>query len=185
MKFRWTAIVAVACVLGSVALGVLAVSQYRLGVEKRGELTRLEATLAKLQAESAGYHRAADEVAALRTELKRFAEQVPYQPDLGQLLSEVGRQLAGGGAVDREILTFPTVNGTPLNRVPVSLRFKGSTSGTMALLRQIENYNRLTRIDRIVLEKADPASAGPISASVEFSLFSRASQEGLSWTSVE
>ena len=185
MKFRWTAIVAVACLLGTAGFGVLVGDQYRRGVAKRGELMRLEKTLAKLQADSAAYHRAAEEVTALRTELKRFAEQVPYQPDLGQLLSEVGRQLAGGGASDREILTFPTVSGSPLNRVPVSLRFKGSTAGTMALLRQIENYDRLTRIDRIVLEKGDPASNGPISTAVEFSLFSRASQEALSWTSGE
>jgi hypothetical protein len=101
------------------------------------------------------------------------------------LLSEVGRELAGGGASDREILTFPTVSGSPLNRVPVPLRFKGSTVSAMALLRQIENYDRLTRIDRIVMEKSDPASQGPISTAVEFSLFSRASQEALSWTSGE
>jgi Tfp pilus assembly protein PilO len=185
MKLRWTGIIAAACVLLSVGMGVLAGDQYRRGMDKRRELAQIEGTLVKLKADSAAYRRTAEEVTLLRGDLKRFAEQVPYQPDLGQLLSEVGRELAGGGASEREILTFPTVSGSPLNRVPVSLRFKGSTASAMALLRQIENYSRLTRIDRIVLEKTDPTSTGPISTAVEFSLFSRASQEALSWTSGE
>jgi Tfp pilus assembly protein PilO len=185
MKLRWTAIVAVACLLVSAGLGVLAADQYRRGMDRRGELDTSQARLAKLQEESAAYRRTAEQVTALRSQLKRFAEQVPYQPDLGLLLSEIGKELAGGAASEREILTFPTVAGSPLNRVPVSLRFKGTTASAVALLRQIENYNRLTRIDRIVLEKSDPTAKGLISTAVEFSLFSRASQEALSWTSAE
>jgi hypothetical protein len=163
----------------------LAVAQYKEVLGERDRVRMLEKSLADYRARGDGYRRTAAEVEGLRAEYKRFCDRVPFQPDIGQMLEEVGRDVVGSTAAEREILTKPTVPGFPLNRAPVLLKFKGSAEQAFALIRKIEGDGRLTRIDRVLLEQAAPGTDKPLTVLVEFSVFSRASEEALTWSSEE
>lgn len=128
----------------------------------------------------------------LRGQLKAFADRAPYQPDISVLLADLGGDVpegpagdsagsnAGNGG-DREIVMRPTVGGTRLNRNPVVLRMKGPADATMALLQRIEQYRCLTRVSRVYLEKRSPEADVPPLVEIEFTLFSQAAPEALSW----
>jgi hypothetical protein len=160
-------------------LGVLGTLRYREVESKRRHLASLEGRLRASDAAADRYRRAAREVPGLRAAHRRFLEQAPFQPDLGLLLERVGRDLAGEDA-EREIVTHPVVAGHLLNRTPILLRFKGSADRAFSVLRHIENHGLLIRIERIRMEQPSPGSDQPLAVLVEFSLFSRASEEALS-----
>ena len=166
------------------ALAVCGTARYRQIASKRAELASLTQRLGTSNAAANRYRRAAREVPRLRVEHRRFVEQAPLQPDLGLLLERVGED-SRGEAADREIVTHPMVAGHLLNRTPIVLRFKGSADRVLSVLRHIENHGLLTRIERVRMEQPNPGSTQPLSVQVEFSLFSRSSEEALSCTLAE
>ena len=165
-------------------LAVGGTARYRQIAARQAELTALSHRLGTSDAAAARYRRAAGEVPRLRAEHKRFLDQAPVQPDLGLLLERVGED-SRGAAAEREIVTSPVVAGHMLNRTPILLRFKGSADRALSVLRHIENHGLLTRIERVRLEQANPGSDEPLSVQVEFSLYSRSSEEALSCTIAE
>lgn len=158
--------------------------RYREIASKRAELASLARRLGASDAAASRYRRAAREVPRLRAEHRRFLEQAPLQPDLGVLLERVGAD-SRGEAAEREIVTHPVVAGHLLNRTPILLRFKGSADRALSVLGHIENHGLLTRIERVRMEQSNPGSEQPLSVQVEFSLFSRSSEEALSCTIAE
>jgi hypothetical protein len=169
-----------------VAAGVAACGavRYRQVASRRAELAALTQRLSASNAAAARYRRAAGEVPRLRAEHRRFVEQAPLQPDLGRLLERVGEDSRVEGA-QREIVTQPVVAGHLLNRTPILLRFRGSADRVLSVLRHIENHGLLTRIERVSMEQSSPGTEQPLAVQVEFSLFSRSSEEALSCTIAE
>ena len=166
------------------ALAVVGTMRYRQIAAKRAAKASLVQRLEASTAAAVRYRRAAGEVPQLRAEHRRFLEQAPLQPDLGLLLERVGED-SRGEAAEREIVTHPVVAGHLLNRTPIVLRFKGSADRVLSVLRHVENHGLLTRIERVRLEQSNPGSEQPLSVQVEFSLFSRSSEEALSCTIAE
>jgi hypothetical protein len=177
-------ILVAAGVVVAAGLAVGGTVRYREIASKRAELASLAQRLGASNAAASRYRRAAAEVPRLRAEHRRFLEQAPLQPDLGLLLERVGGD-ARGEAADREIVTNPVVAGHLLNRTPILLRFKGSADRALSVLGHIENHGLLTRIERVRMEQSTPGSEQPLSVQVEFSLFSRSSEEALSCTIAE
>jgi len=176
-------IVAAAFVVAA-GLAALGTVRYRQVASKRAELASLAQRMAASNAADSRYHTAAREVPLLRAEHRRFVAQAPVQPDLGLLLERVGQD-SRGEAAEREIVTHPMVAGHLLNRTPILLRFKASTDRVFTVLGHIENHGLLTRIERVRMEQSNPGTDQPLSVQVEFSLFSRSSEEALSCTIAE
>ena len=173
-----------AVVVLAAGLGAFGTLRYRAIASKRAELASLAQRMAASNAAASRYRRAAHEVPLLRAEHRRFLERAPVQPDLGLLLERVGQD-SRGEAAEREIITHPMVAGHLLNRTPILLRFRGSADRVFTVLRHIENHGLLTRVERVRMEQANPGSEQPLSVQVEFSLFSRSSEEALSCTIAE
>ncbi len=173
-----------AAVVVAAGLAVFGTVRYREIASKRADLASLAQRMAASNAAGSRYRAAAREVPLLRAEHRRFVGQAPVQPDLGLLLERVGQD-ARGEAAEREIVTHPMVAGHLLNRTPILLRFRGSADRVFTVLRHIENHGLLTRVERVRMEQANPGSEQPLSVQVEFSLFSRSSEEALSCTIAE
>ena len=176
-------LVAAAVVLaaGFAAFGTV---RYQAIAAKRAELASLAQRMAASNAAASRYRVAAREVPLLRAEHRRFVGQAPVQPDLALLLERVGQD-SRGEAAEREIVTNPLVPGHLLNRTPILLRFKGSADRVFSVLKHIEDHGLLTRIERVRMEQSNPGTEQALSVQVEFSLFSRSSEEALSCTIAE
>jgi len=153
---------------------------------RRAAVDAVEADLrAAVQANSA-MARATAQLPLLRRDVAAFVKQVPGNADLGPLMEAVGEALNADGVVEREVLTRPTVAGQPVARVPFSVQYRGSFDGTIALLKRMQEGPRLTRIDRVLMERSGGSDEhAPLRVEVEFSTFARTSQELESWATAE
>jgi hypothetical protein len=101
-------------------------------------------------------------------------------------METLGEALNADGVVEREVLTKPTVAGQPVARVPFSVQYRGSFNGTIAMLKRMQEGQRLTRIDRVLLERSGGGEdLAPLRVEVDFSTFARTSQELESWATAE
>jgi hypothetical protein len=173
-----------AAVVVAAGLAAFGTARYRAVAGRRAELASLAQRMAASNTAESRYRAAARQVPLLRAQHRRFVGQAPVQPDLALLLEQVGQD-SRNEAAEREIVTHPMVTGHLLNRTPILLRFKGSADRVFTVLRHIENHGLLTRIERVRMEQANPGSDQPLAVQVEFSLFSRSSEEALSCTIAE
>ena len=117
----------------------------------------------------------------LRQSARQFALKVP--PEQGPLLESIGADLTADGAPEREIMTKPTIPGQPVARVPFSLQYRGTFGGTVGLLNRLQGGNRLTRVERIVVERTSTGNPNDktLRVQVDFSTFSRTAKELEQW----
>lgn len=155
-------------------------------------LAVLEADIDRVAQTNAQAEQAISDLPELRQAVQRFARQVPPDSDLSPLLESIGTDAAAHGMpLDREIATKPTIAGNPVARIPFSLQYRGSFRGTIALLKRLQEADLLTRVERIVVEKAATTTAAatttttegarPLKVQVEFSTFARTAKELEAW----
>ena len=163
-----------------------AVAHHQLLSSRAVELSTINEEIRRTASANAEAERAVSELASLRAAVRRFATQVPPDSDLSPLLESVGSDLTPGAAPEREIVTKATVHGQPVSRIPFSLQYRGSFTGTVALLKRLHGGELFTRVERIVMERA-PSAEGetPLKVQVDFSTFARTSKELEAWAHAE
>ena len=174
----------VAAIVVVVAAGAYAHWQ-ALG-SRREQLAVIEMDLRAVEQTNAALEGATAQLRELRRDVESFARAVPPNSDLGPLMEAMGEALNSDGVVEREVLTKPTVAGQPVARVPFSLQYRGSFNGTIALLKRMQEGQRLTRVDRVLMERSGTGESDtPLRVEIEFSTFSRTSQELETWANAE
>lgn len=163
-----------------------AVAHWKVVDGRRAELAAVEVRLHDAEQANGALDHLTAQLPQLRRDVETFAKAVPPNADLGPLMEAMGDALNSDGVAEREVLTKPTVAGQPVARVPFSLQYRGSFNGTVALLKRMQEGHRLTRVDRVLMERT---SAGdvmtPLRVEIEFSTFSRTTQELESWANAE
>jgi hypothetical protein len=172
--------------VGIVLMIGAAIAHHRLLSSRAVELLTINDEIHRTANDNAAAERALSDLPGLRESVRRFAKQVPPDSDLSPLLESVGSDLTPGAAPEREIVTKPTIPGQPVARIPFSLQYRGSFSGTVALLDRLHNGSLFTRVERIVMERGTGTEANhPLRVTVDFSTFARTSKELEAWAQVE
>jgi hypothetical protein len=146
------------------------------------DLAALEADIHRTAQANIDAERLIRDLPELRAAARRFALEVP--PEQGPLLESIGADLTADGAPEREIMTKPTVAGQPVARVPFSLQYRGTFAGTVSLLNRLQDGERLTRVERIVVERSATGDANDrktLRVQVDFSTFARTAKELEQW----
>lgn len=169
-----------------VVVAVAATAHWRMLSARGAQVAEVEASLRTAEEANAALEQATMQLPQLRRDVEVFAKAVPPNADLGPLMEAMGEALTQDGVNEREVLTRPTVAGQPVARVPFSVQYRGSFQGTIALLRRMQEGRRLTRVDRVVMERTSADQpVSPLRVEIEFSTFSRTSQELESWANAE
>ena len=171
---------------GIVLMFAAAIGHHRLLSSRAVELSTINDEIRRTASANAEAERAVGELASLRAAVRQFAKQVPPDSDLSPLLESVGSDLTPGAAPEREIVTKATIPGQPVSRIPFSLQYRGSFTGTVALLKRLHGGELFTRVERIVLERSPSAEGqAPLKVQVDFSTFARTSKELEAWAHAE
>jgi Tfp pilus assembly protein PilO len=176
-----TFVIVITAALAVVGAGLV---HYRAVSGLGNDLDRLERELSSMQAME-GTERATAGLSELRHAAAQFVNMVPDSTDLSGMLEELGRELDQGEALDREVATRPTIGGLDLSRIPVAIHFRGSFGQAFAVLKHVESSRRLTRLDRMLLERPPGDVQRPLKVEIEFSTFARTGKEAAAWAAAE
>jgi Tfp pilus assembly protein PilO len=174
-------------VLAAAVIGISAAAllHVRALSSRDEELAAISAQIERTAQANAQAEQIVREIPELRQAVRRFARQMPPDANLSLLIESVGENPATDGQPEREIVTKPTIAGALVARTPFSLRYRGSFRGTIAVLRRLQDGDLLTRVERIVLERAANEPRTPLRVQVDFSTFSRTSKELEKWAQAE
>ena len=163
-----------------------AVLHYKVLADLRVEVAAVEAQLRDAEQTTVALQALTAQLPQLRHQVTDFAKAVPPTADLGPLMEAMGDALNSDGVAEREVLTKPTVAGQPVARIPFSLQYRGSFNGTVALLKRMHEGQRLIHVDRVVMERTGAGeNLTPLRVEIEFSTFSRTTQELESWANAQ
>ncbi|MBT8485292.1 MAG: type 4a pilus biogenesis protein PilO [Phycisphaerales bacterium] len=102
---------------------------------------------------------------------------LPRQPQLGPLLERLSADLEAVGLTVRELRAESVVRQSEVDRIPILLECSGTYAGLRELIRRIEDYERLVRIDRLGVSGDAVAAPGNLDAGMELSTFIRVAED--------
>jgi Tfp pilus assembly protein PilO len=160
-------------------------THYALLSAKRTRLQALQSKLADARSVTMVSARLPGEVALAREELREVARRVPSDGEVGGLLQHIGAAMNECNMAEREVVTHPTVAGSPFARIPLSLRLRGSFQDVFKLLGRIEQAGRAAHIDRLVVETSSEQRNAPLRVEIDLSTYSRHPEEAAAWAALE
>jgi Tfp pilus assembly protein PilO len=153
---------------------------YRAITSSQQRLATVMSDAAKLHADNEHARQLSSQLSQLEREVARISARIPTESNLGAVLESLSNQLAQLKVSAQEILTQPTVVSKDFSRVPVSIKFRGSSEQSYAVLKHLKDLPYVARIGRLTIDQ--PGDGGPPEVSIEFSVFHRAAQESVTWT---
>lgn len=89
------------------------------------------------------------EVKAMQASIDSQKQHLSGAGEAAEVVSSLGSAMERQGVNDPEVQTQPVIVGNDFCVAPVLVRYRGSFSQTLSLLKEIENGPRLMRVDRL------------------------------------
>lgn len=129
--------------------------QYRKVRQLRHQIVQAEQKLQHDRALAETVPDLAREVEQLRRQHSNFDRRLPQQKELGEFLREISTTIAAERLTNQVIEPGSPTTGPLYNNLPIIMEFDGSFRGLANFLTQIDQMERLTRIERIRIEPSD------------------------------
>jgi len=135
------------------------------------------ATLAAIQMEVAQAQQkiAADTVhiqlESLQSQLADMNTIVPVSHEVAPVLEKLARDLQSLGVSERSLTTAPAIKQGSITQLPLNVTFRGSFASVFQWLERVNQYDRLVRVERLILRKdtsaADPSASLSVTARLD------------------
>lgn len=112
----------------------------------------------------------AKEVQRLEESVRIYARQFPRNPELGHFirdLTEISQRLSLG---EWKLAPKTPKRGESYFELPIMMQFEGDFTNAKTFLRQVENMQRLTRVQKLQL-KAKDLKSGVVQVEVETNIY--------------
>ncbi|HQE42215.1 MAG TPA: type 4a pilus biogenesis protein PilO [Phycisphaerae bacterium] len=117
------------------------------------------------------------EVESLTAQTTHFERRIPREPMLGGFLEELARMAQQQALQSEAIQPGEPVRCGEVFALPIALKVRGPFAKVHALLRNIEQIPRLTRIDRFI-SVADEEHPGNVIVELDLKVFYQAIEQG-------
>ena len=110
------------------------------------------------------------DIQATITKANAIVEKIPADNDISELLSSLGRDLDNNQTTDRQ-LTTGRATGDVIQQIPIQVRFSGSFDSTCRLLRRLDEYPRLIRVDQMTMQRIPEDATAKLNVELNLSTF--------------
>ncbi len=108
----------------------------------------------------------------MRHTLETASKLIPKSNELATFLRSVDSELDHQNMIEAEKLTERIINGRDYNVIPLTLRFRGGYDGVFQFVHNLENEERLIRINRLEVKGKPSKPEEPVDVRVELTTFS-------------
>ncbi len=117
------------------------------------------------------------DVAALRDELARREAVLGIEQGVGSLMRALSADLNDLELSNRSLTSGNTRQEGTVKQIPLSLSFKGSFADTFELLRRVQDYDRLIRIEQLSINREGRSLSDEVMVSAKLVTFARGDKE--------
>lgn len=140
------------CVLAGGFLAGVFYPQHRRIREARQQIALTEQQLQSDRVRAATVPELARQVEQLKRRHRNFDRRLPKQKELGEFLREISTTILAERLTDQVIEPGSPTAGALYNVLPIIMQFDGTFGGLANFLSRIDQMERLTRIESIIIE---------------------------------
>jgi Tfp pilus assembly protein PilO len=142
-----------------VATAVVYVPQQRKLRALQAEISREKLKLAETAKQTAAVPQLIRQVDQMKKRYSNFGRRLPQQRELGGFLREISENLAQERLADQTIEPGSPTRAELFHTLPIVMRFHGSYLSLASFLQRLDEMERLTRVQRLVIRGSNTATA--------------------------
>jgi Tfp pilus assembly protein PilO len=150
----------VLAILAAMVLGATVVVYLPQGRELEGIKSEIAQTQIDIETDAqqvASVPALVRQIETMRNQYKDFDRKLPKRKDLGEFLRQINGSIASENLTNQLIEPGNPVKEELFHTLPIIMRFKGSYMSMASFLNRIDNMERLTRVQKLVISTGPDA----------------------------